>query len=188
MGRLAWLCETDLEAQGVDVEAPATAKAPLWIKAKETWRAARPVSSFAIWSALLVYVVYSVVTKGQRVHALAYVVGLAWIVAAASGSLFWERRWWLVPGGLVCRESRAWRNKLGVRHYTTRESALFIDMRGGYGIVADGRRSLRFASPGWTSWAVLTAWLSRARTPTREEALAFVGSGCPVAPERDSRP
>ena len=96
----------------------------------------------------------------------------AWVVP-----LFYEHRWWLVPGGLVCRGFSFWRRGVDVKMFTPADTPLFLDARNATGNVLDGGRLLRFHYPKDDLPAVIAAWISRARTPSVEEARAFVGEG-----------
>ena len=83
---------------------------------------------------------------------------------------------------LVSREFRLWHSRLGVRLFTPQDAALFVDMRDDFGLVTDGRRVFRFACADEASWATVSAWLSRVRSPSVEEVLAFIGPGSEPAP------
>jgi hypothetical protein len=94
----------------------------------------------------------------------------AWVVP-----LFYEHRWWLVPGGLVCRGFRFWHRGVVVKMFTRADTPLFLDARDGTGSVLDGGRLRQFSYPEDDLPAVIAAWVSRARTPSLEEVSAFVG-------------
>ena len=109
------------------------------------------------------------------------------LLAAWLRPLMRERTWWLVPGGLLCREFRMWRRHLDVSLFTAEDSVLFLEMKEGYGIVAAQGRTVRFDCPpheSWITWAVLSAWLSRARRPTLEEARTFIEGRGDVEPSQ----
>jgi hypothetical protein len=91
------------------------------------------------------------------------------------------RTWWLVPGGVVYRDHRLWRKGVRVGLITRRDSSVIIDLSGqAYfawrdRLVAYAWGGQKPAQRAGASAALLAAWLSRARIPTREEVLAFMG-------------
>jgi hypothetical protein len=103
---------------------------------------------------------------------------LLWVLLPA---LCGGRAWWLVPGGLVYRDHRLWRKRVRVGRVTRADSSVVIDLCGVARILCQGRMvSYRWggqkrAQRAGALAAFLAAWVSLARTPTREEVLAFMG-------------
>ena len=91
------------------------------------------------------------------------------------------RTWWLVPGGVVYRDHRLWRKGVRVGLITRRDASVIIDLSGQAYFAVRGRLvaypwgGQKPAQRAGASAALLAAWLSRARIPTREEVLAFMG-------------
>ena len=101
-----------------------------------------------------------------------FIVGLiiAWLML-----LFREQTWWLVPGGLICREFRFWRRGVEIKRFTPADTPMFINARKGWGFVLDQGRPIKFPCPQTTSWVIAAGWISTARTPSLNEVRAFLG-------------
>ena len=126
----------------------------------------------------LVYCLFLAVTGQWGGHAYFALLVLGMILLGRLADMFWERAWWVVPAGLLCRESRLWRKAMAIRLFAAEESALFLDMREGHGFVHGHGQVLKFDCPHLqipVSWGVLSAWLSTARRPTLEEVRSYLG-------------
>lgn len=129
-----------------------------------------------------VYVVYAVLFPSRAPGGWWFRAGLVGcLLLPFLWGLLRGRTWWLVPGGVVYRDHRLWRKGVSVGLLTPCSSSLVVDMDGAAYFTDRGR--LRCCSWGLGDpdadaralAALLAAWLSRARTPTREEILAFMG-------------
>ncbi len=88
-----------------------------------------------------------------------------------------ERRWWLVPGGLVYRENRVWRKRTELKLFTPATTPLLLNWWSDAGFVVDGPRIRRFECGELAAWVTVAAWRSPGRTPTLEELrVLLVGS------------
>ena len=145
------------------------------------------VNRFGLPLILIVLMVWRVYFHGMPVSpagfywpallglAVPFFLVLALVVVVWLVSLFHERNWWLVPGGLVCRGFSFWRRGVSVSLFTRENTPLLLDARTGTGFVLDGGRLRRFACLDDDVQAVINAWISRARTPSLDEVRAFVG-------------
>jgi hypothetical protein len=103
------------------------------------------------------------------------------VVLAVLPRLVTGRTWWLVPGGVAYRDHRLWRKGVKVGLVTRQHASMVLDMAG-TAYFPGGKRPLRCwwsrepqARSVCIAAALLAAWVSTARTPTREEVLAFMG-------------
>lgn len=138
------------------------------------WEMPKNVSWGLVILAFFGYWVYEMIINrlSSLFAALGILIGIflsGWLLP-----LLAERKWWLVPGGMICRESRLWRKGNRAELITPAQSPLILDMRSGMGYALSGRDVRSFACPRWTAWAVAAGWMSRARTPTMEEVRAFL--------------
>lgn len=88
------------------------------------------------------------------------------------GRLVYERRFWMVPGGILFREARAWRRGLRIGSILRADSALVIDSVHIQSYTLHEGRVLRLPCAGPP---LLVAWLSTARPPTPSEVAEFFG-------------
>lgn len=102
-------------------------------------------------------------------------VPLGWILP-----YFYEDKWWIVPGGLVRRETRFWRKRDRVMCYWAGLHALVVDMRTGTGAVKGGDGVHAFKCEEVKGLAVLCGWVSSGRRPSHGELQAFFGAGADV--------
>ena len=91
-------------------------------------------------------------------------------------SLIWERRSWIIPGGIVLREHRfGWRTSR-VSVFGPESTPLLVDLGESSVSLCAGDRLLTLKGDDeLVLFAILAAWASTARRPSREELLAFVG-------------
>jgi hypothetical protein len=104
---------------------------------------------------------------------------LAMISFAVCGwllTLFYERRWWLVPGGVAYREVAAWRKGMRVGLVTANDSALVLDIRAGVGYLCDGDRNYRFDFSEDDGLVIAGVWMNTACCPTLEAVRSFFGA------------
>ena len=85
-----------------------------------------------------------------------------------------RRSWWLVPGGLLLRENHPLRGTTKVGLVDRMTASLFIEV-GERAFVYQAGKKYVIRCPGRQTDALLAAWLSPARTPTKDEVLAFFG-------------
>jgi len=102
-------------------------------------------------------------------------IGLLFLCVPFVIYLFWNRRWWIVPGGLVYRSSRMWRQGDQIRLITPHDSPLIIDLRTGKGMVVEHGRPLTFTCGEMGRWLLIPAWISRARRPNMDELQSLLG-------------
>jgi hypothetical protein len=109
---------------------------------------------------LLGYQMFRFIARPNAVTALTFagVVGL--LTFASMWRLVVERRWWLVPGGLVYREVRAWRKEIGVRRITPDDSSLLLDWRSNTGLVLDRGKPCWFPCNAASASVVVAGWIS----------------------------
>ncbi len=142
------------------------------------WRKLSPVArwiGFAFW----VGIILDRAMNGG-LGDLAWYMGLGAIGGFFFGpfgrGLFFERRWWLVPGGLAYREVAAWRKGMRVALITPEDSTLVLDWRSGDAYVHDGSRGLHFKCGEHACWAVASMWMSTTRRRTVSEMRSFFGA------------
>lgn len=123
----------------------------------------------------LAFVAVKTVSGGWGVEAYLPASIITIGVLALVWRLFFERRWWLAPGGIILREFRFWRSGMMIRLFTPEQTPLVIDARSGVAYLMHRNDVLRFDCPGDTWWAVATAWMSTATPPTMEQVRSFVG-------------
>lgn len=108
-----------------------------------------------------------------------FFIALGVLLLSSLGPLaafYWERRWWVVPGGLIYREHAFWRRRMRAGRTISNETPLFVDLAGNNGLILGGDQVLSFRFNSWEAgWALVAAWISTARPPTDEEVLAFLG-------------
>jgi FtsH-binding integral membrane protein len=126
--------------------------------------------------AFLVFLVNFPRTSTQAVPVVAMMVGgmaLALFVSRArGGSRHWS--WWLVPGALMFRNNQLLRHRTSVGLID--RSSAFVIIEAGMRIhIYEGEKEHELRCTGRQADAFLAAWLSPARTPTKEEVLAFFG-------------
>ncbi len=122
------------------------------------------------------WVVLDEVMNGGFRMKLLYFVGAVIPLSAFTYRLFFERRWWLVPGGLAYREVAAWRRGMRVGLITPEDSSLVLDWRSGDGYLHDGSRGFHFKCGEYAGWAIACMWMSTARRRTLSEMRSFFGA------------
>ena len=144
-------------------------------------RVAARIATLLGW-AWLAWIVYAMLFPRRVPGGWVYRIIFVWLLLLP---FLWHlvrgRTWWLVPGGVVYRDHRLWRKRVVVGLLTWRGSSVMIDVDGTAYFSDRGRlrryhwgRADRKADAAGVA-ALLAAWLSTARTPTREEVLAFMG-------------
>jgi len=123
------------------------------------------------------YLIRELITAGGLTSVIPLVLILGGFLALWVMPLIAERKWWLVPGGVICRESRLWRRGHRAELITPAQSPLIIDMRSEMVYLLHGRSIRSYACLDGTAWAVAAGWMSRARTPTMAEVRAFLMMG-----------
>ncbi len=98
--------------------------------------------------------------------------------------LFVEKKWFLVPGGVVMRESRLWTRNDQINVYTPNTHGILFDAESRTVALLDGTRLYRFQSDEDVTWPTLAAWLSTARTPTDQEIHTFLGQPASQSPAK----
>jgi len=126
--QLNWLLRMNLEQQGLPAPPPET---PIDENPRPTVRESLTALGAFLqhWQVLLWWAVAAVYfwkagwsIKVVLLLAATYSVFTRWILP-----LLRERRWWLVPGGLVLREFYFWRKDVKVKLYRPADTPLFMD-------------------------------------------------------------
>ncbi len=136
------------------------------------------VAALLVWPGYMFYRAWASAGM-ERAFYLAVVLALVGIPVLAG--LLVERRWWLVPGGLVYRENRLWRKKAELKLFTPATTPLLLCWRVQKGFVVDGAKVRPFRCSELAAWVAVAVWLSRARTPTLAELQTLLASGRPRA-------
>lgn len=105
------------------------------------------------------------------------IIGLVLLLllgAVALVPLFWQRRWWIVPGGLVFREDRFWNRQARWGRITPSDSPFLMDWRMETGYVVHKGRVLSLKCNEMTNWLAVAAWMSTSPPPTIESVRAFL--------------
>jgi hypothetical protein len=140
----------------------------------------RPIPSWLVLGLPIIWS-YQLIRRPDWFNLIVLVGMLGPLLVRVSRGLLAGRDWWLVPGGIAWRKHRLWRRSVEVGLVTRRDAPLVVDLTGTAYTVAGGRLCrFRFPHAGteWFVWgmaAFLVAWVCTARTPTREEVLAFMG-------------
>ena len=140
-----------------------------------------------LWALGFIYIAWLVrkliLWPGVTLRELVYTPNFWFPVAfvAALLRLFWERQWWLVPGGLLRRDYRLWRRGLQAQYFRAKESVFLVDCRSlGSTItiyIPLKRRCGWVVLPRWYLPGILWGLLSRARPPTEDEVQSFLDGG-----------
>jgi len=174
---LSWLLYEDAQEQGVDWDVIEPRRSPAGASADKSRPQIKQWVALAALMAFPAYGAFRILTGRLDAGSLLCLLGIVPFLLAWFVPLMEERTWWLVPGGLLCRESRMWRRRMDVFLFTAEDSVLFLEMKQGIGIVTAHGQTLGFGYPQrepWVTRGVLSAWLSRGRRPTREEAGSFI--------------
>jgi hypothetical protein len=123
----------------------------------------------------LVLLIGVVIVRPSATMIIVLILSMLPLITAWLTLLFVERKWWLVPGGLIRREALLWRNEPRVTLHAPQHTPLIVDMRSGTGFLLDEGRTRRFPCQGLIAWVVIAGWISHARTPSVEEAVSFAG-------------
>jgi len=91
-------------------------------------------------------------------------------------SVFRNRQWWIVPGGLIYREHRVWWRKDRVGRITPADSSLVIDHHSNHCYALADGRLMAFACSDWDWWLLAAAWVSTLPPPTMEQVQSFFDS------------
>lgn len=181
MEQALWLTSQNLESQG-QVSLAAQDEGGERLDLRAAVRAASPflrMGLFGLWAGYIFYdLIRSGSTKSLMIIAFLFVVALVFVLSGAVAG----RRWWLVPGGLLCREHRSWRRTSRVSLFTPQDTPLVIDLERNFGAVVDGQRVRRFGFMEEAGWVIIAGWISRARRPTEQELLEFVGPDAMFVP------
>ena len=129
----------------------------------------------AVMIPFLAFVFYQTIGSFDRFEFVALLVCLSFVASQAPRCLIFERRWWLVPGGLLYREDRIWRKSLRWGVIRANESPLMIDMRSGIARVVERGRVRRVRCAEIARWFVVAGWASAAPSPTDEQVRSFLG-------------
>lgn len=86
-------------------------------------------------------------------------------------------RWWIVPGGLVCRRGPLGSQKT-VELLTHENASLIVPNRSGSVTVLKDSDILKFSASSLASWCILAGWISTARTPTLKEVRTLLDPEC----------
>lgn len=129
---------------------------------------------FLSWVGWGAYKLYLWITGSGKVGAALSAIMLCFILANLLSSALWQRRWYLVPGGLVQTKDKLWKKRRTFTIATPESSPLFLHLGGDYGLVVSSGYFSQFLFGESTSFAILSGWLSTARRPTMEEIAAFV--------------
>ena len=86
------------------------------------------------------------------------------------------RQWWIVPGGLIYREYRAWWRKDRIGRITPADSSLVIDRHTNHCYALVDGRLMAFACSDWDWWLLATAWVSTLPPPRMEQVQSFFDS------------
>jgi hypothetical protein len=87
---------------------------------------------------------------------------------------FSERQWWVVPGGFLYRDYRAWRNRFRTGHIRAAESVLLMDFRAERILLVSKGSLFDVSVEDSDLSGILSGWLSRAQPPSEEEVRAFL--------------
>jgi hypothetical protein len=95
-------------------------------------------------------------------------VAMAWFIIR-----YWVlgRSVWLIPGAVVISAHPVWRSRAVFRRYLAHETPVVLDWPNNRAYVVHKGRVEHFAA----GWPMLAAWMSTARSPTREEVECFLG-------------
>ncbi len=115
---------------------------------------------------------YGMATAGRHGFTLYGYGGVLTLVVVVR--LLIGTRWWLVPGGLICRRHRAWRKHVWASLATPDTTALFVDLNGRIALIHRGRLKQRSVWP-FHVWPLIAGWISTTPPPTRDAVLSFVG-------------
>jgi hypothetical protein len=179
--QMTWLIFMNLRQQGCECEIQGGPDGRHTPTIREQLRAARAVLrrwGWLAWYALVAYWAYQSLKTGGWSHLTSAAILLFLLALRTSPwwlSLFAERRWWVVPGGLVCRSFRFWRRGLELEVFTPEDTPLLVDARSGRGYVVKEGRVRWFPCQQWVAWLVVAAWISQARRPTPDELRSFIG-------------
>lgn len=121
-----------------------------------------------------VSIIYNLIIH-QNVGLTVIILAVTLATSGYTYTLIINRRWWLVPGGLIYREDFAWRKGMRCSLITPDQSPLILDWRTGIGMVVDGGKVRKFSMGEHARWLVAAGWISQARTPTLEEVQSFLG-------------
>lgn len=183
--RLGWLLIQDFKAQDFDIEwieeQEETPRPSLRTRLEWSRQVVFAWAAMLFWVGWLVYSVYRIATRpfdGVSAFFLLVLALASWAIVAP---LFWERRWWVIPAGLMLRDARAWRGQQNVWLFAASSCVLLVDLGSSRAVVSNGRRSFGFASEPQVLGAAISAWLTRARQPSMAELLSFAGPGAVAA-------
>ncbi|MBI1825491.1 MAG: hypothetical protein HY287_10050 [Planctomycetes bacterium] len=100
------------------------------------------------------------------------IIVLQWFVP-----LIYDRRWWLVPGGFVRQEDRAWWRRLRFSMFSPETHHLVLDFRGtGEGWLFSDSRPIFIRFLPSLGPLLAAGWTSTARSPTDAEIHSLFGS------------
>lgn len=104
------------------------------------------------------------------------IIALPFAMFLGLPSFIGERRWWLVPGGVIVREHRLWRRTMRAGLVRPQDTSIFVDFRTATALfLLNGSACMIRLYKGESAWAFIAGWISTARPPTDEEVLAFLG-------------
>lgn len=163
----------------IRVEEAVTESKPLKIKSFFVW--IWQAFWFLFLCAILVKGLYGLLTQGlSSSYAPIILLYGGLILGAWLMSYLFEKKWWIVPGGIVMRWSPFYRTHPKVLVFTPDDSALLVDFRVSRAVISQNGKAYRLACPDFAPYAVLAAWLSQARRPSRHELdYWFTGVGPP---------
>lgn len=176
--QLAWLCTAILEIRECQLPAqPQRNQSPHVMKTlfKKYLGMTLRWTFMALQLSYLSSLVYYAMTNGLSLASVSLFLlismwGIVWVKP-----LFFDRQWFLIPGGLLLREATLFPRRDTFRIVTPVTHGIVIDDRFGVAAINDRNRTLKLTCPNRASWAILAAWLSTARTPTESEIRSFLG-------------
>ncbi|MCO6435542.1 MAG: hypothetical protein J5J06_00465 [Phycisphaerae bacterium] len=98
-----------------------------------------------------------------------------------------RREHFVIPGGIVVRGYHVWSRRQRIHPVFAHAARLVIDLRKERAWVDDGEKLHQFRCDPRCAWALLAAWISRARRPGLDELRAFFGPDAAILePSTDS--
>ena len=127
------------------------------------------------WSFYLLRSIYFLITQGATRESFPFLVVAFLCIFGIFMATMFEKKTWIVPGGLIYRYAPFYRRVPAVEYFRPDSSPLVIDCRSNHCVVWSGGRPFRLFCPDLAAPAVLLAWLSTAPAPTLQEVRSFLG-------------
>ena len=127
------------------------------------------------WVLFLLRSTYVFVMNGASRESIPFMILAAVCIGSFLAATMFERKTWIVPGGLIYRYAPFYRKAPLVKYFRPALTPLLVDFRSGILLVSDKDREYQFACPELAAFAVVLAWSSTAPSPTDSEAMSFLG-------------